>query len=92
MDPNKTLVELDATEWKLVRTLRELPPGPLRDRAFALAGELAAFASDPRCNEVQGDGVPCASVHASCECCREVTGLLDQATDILRRRSKLAAV
>lgn len=68
---------LDESEWHLVRSLREIPPSPLRDRMSALIDELVAFVANPGCPEMQADGVPCDDVHVSCDRCRQVIGLLD---------------
>jgi len=73
--PNAAI--LTADEWMLVNTLRDLPQSAMRDRFFALLGELLRFVGDPRCAETQADGVPCASATVACDQCRKVVGILD---------------
>jgi hypothetical protein len=64
-------------EYQLVTTLREMPESPLRDRVQRLLGDLLAFARNPRCHELQADGVPCSSPEADCDQCQVVLGLLE---------------
>jgi hypothetical protein len=70
-------ITLSLEEWRLVQTLRELPPSPLRDRLMLLLEELVEFVREPHCPEMQADGVPCASAQLACDQCRQLTGLLD---------------
>ena len=73
--PNAAM--LTADEWLLLNTLRDLPRSVMRDRFFALLGELLRFVGDPRCAETQADGVPCASATVACDQCRKVVDVLD---------------
>jgi len=77
---------VDEEEWRLLRSLREIPPSPLRDRMAGLIHELVAFVADPGCPELQADGVPCDDVHMACERCRKVLRLLDTLGSRLRNR------
>jgi hypothetical protein len=70
-------VAVDESEWQLLRSLREIPPSPLRDRLTGLVGELTAFVANPGCPEQQADGAPCDDVHMSCDRCRQLLRLLD---------------
>lgn len=72
-------------EWQILSRLREVPEGPLRDRLLALLDELVAFVQEPRCSQVQADGVPCGSVDADCEECLKVNELLDTLHGSLER-------
>ena len=65
-------------EFRMIKTLRDLPESPLRDRVQRLLDELLAFARHPTCGEFQADGVPCSNPAADCEQCRIVTGMLDR--------------
>ncbi len=79
----KVSVALSAEEWRFVSDLRALPSSPLRDRALALFNAVLEFAREPRCPEVQADGVPCETPSRSCDQCLHVEELLE----ILRRRA-----
>lgn len=70
-------VTLSTDEWALISALRELPESPLRTRVGTLLEELIAFIQDPRCAEMQGDGVPCSSVAAQCDQCVHVAEMID---------------
>jgi hypothetical protein len=70
-------VAVDEGEWQLLRSLREIPPSPLRDRLTGLLRELTAFVANPGCPEMQADGVPCDDVQMSCDRCRQLLRVLD---------------
>ena len=76
-------VTLSPAEWNLVSALRSIPESALKERLDLLLAELARFGLDPKCTEVQADGVPCVSTKGDCESCQKVTDLLDT----LRRRA-----
>lgn len=71
------LERLTAEERELVSALREVPPSPLRDLLKTLVAELARFAAQPGCAEMQADGAPCTSAQAACDECRKMTALLE---------------
>jgi hypothetical protein len=71
-------VALDEQELRLIRSLREIPPSPLRDRMTELIREVVAFVASPACSEAQADGAPCCDVHAACDCCGRMLGLLER--------------
>jgi hypothetical protein len=68
---------LTPAEWHLVNALREVPESALRTRVSALVEGLVELAREPRCPEHQPDGAPCASVHANCDQCVQVTRMLE---------------
>ena len=68
---------LSAAEWRLVCALREVPESALRTRVNALVEGLIELAREPKCPEHMADGVPCASVHANCDQCVQVTRMLE---------------
>ncbi len=72
-----TSKSLSPAEWRLVCSLREVPESALRARVAALVEALIQLAREPRCAEHMADGVPCASVHANCDQCVEVTRMLE---------------
>jgi hypothetical protein len=76
---------LSEEEWQLLSDLREIADPPLRGLVLTLAQEVAAFALEPRCPEMQADGVPCADVTVACDQCRHVAGLIQALREALRR-------
>lgn len=70
-------LSLTPDEVRIIRTLREMPEGPLKARVQKLMEDLLAFARNPRCPELQADGVPCESAHNDCDTCIVVTEMLD---------------
>jgi hypothetical protein len=68
---------LDVHEWRIIRSLREIPPSPLRDELLDAIGALLDFARDPGCPEAQADGVPCGDAHAACDRCGRARKLLE---------------
>jgi hypothetical protein len=71
------LLPLTLEEQRLLLALREIPPSRLRDLMTALVSELADFVAEPRCAEMQADGVPCATTDVSCDECRKLTSVLE---------------
>ncbi len=69
-------VKLSSEEWKLVSSLRDIPPSPLRDLMGEMVTALLEYVREPKCAEMQADGVPCASPTADCEQCQKVRQLL----------------
>jgi hypothetical protein len=76
METNTTR-SLTTAEWHLVNALREVPESALRTRVNALVEALVELAREPKCPEHMADGVPCASVHANCDQCVQVTRMLE---------------
>jgi hypothetical protein len=70
-------VSLTPAEYRMLMGLRDVPESSLKTRVKALIEALLSMAREPRCPEQQSDGVPCASVHANCDQCVEVTRMLD---------------
>jgi hypothetical protein len=68
---------LTPAELRMIITLRDMPESPLRDRVHTLLEELLAFARNPRCHELQADGVPCENPAADCDQCKVVTDMLE---------------
>lgn len=68
---------LDAKELRIIQTLREMPESPLKVRVLRLLDSLVDFARNPRCAELQPDGVPCEHPHADCDTCQVVVHMLD---------------
>ncbi len=69
-------VTLTPDEWRLISGLRDLPPSPLRDLMGEMMTALVEYVREPKCPEMQADGVPCASPTADCEQCQKVHQLL----------------
>jgi hypothetical protein len=69
-------VELTPEEWELISGLRDIPPSPLRDVMNEMMTALVDYVREPKCAEMQADGVPCSSPTADCEQCLKVQTLL----------------
>jgi len=69
-------VKLSSDEWDLISGLREIPPSPLRDLMKEMMTALVEYVREPKCAEMQADGVPCTSPAADCEQCQKVHQLL----------------
>jgi len=63
-------------ELRILNSVREQPPGELRELYLGLLLELAAFLKEPSCAEVQADGIPCDSPAADCTVCLRLEELL----------------
>ena len=69
-------VELTPEEWELISGLRDIPPSPLRDVMNEMMTALVDYVREPKCAEMQADGVPCSSPTADCEQCLKAQTLL----------------
>lgn len=76
MEQLKNYVLTDA-EWQIIARLREVPEGRMREMLFEFLGQLTDFVREPRCPEVQADGVPCGAVSTDCAECLAVTEMLE---------------
>jgi len=70
-------LQLTPEEFRMITTLRDMPESPLRDRVQRLLADLVDFARNPRCHELQADGVPCENPGADCDQCKTVEGMLE---------------
>ncbi len=75
--PELTTLTVTPSELRMITTLRDMPESPLRDRVGKLLEDLLAFARNPRCHELQADGVPCENPAADCDQCRVVLEMLE---------------
>ncbi len=77
MSEHVVKIAVSENERRIISAMRDLPESPLK----ALLGEvmtgLADFAREPRCAEMQADGVPCAVADADCEQCRKLKQVLE---------------
>ncbi|MCJ7441221.1 MAG: hypothetical protein MUO25_06515 [Thermoanaerobaculaceae bacterium] len=76
MEQELVNVKLNPEEWKLVAGLRDIPSSPLRDLMQEMMVALVDYVREPRCAEIQADGVPCETPAADCEQCLRVKELL----------------
>ena len=76
MTHDGVMVRLDPEEWALVSGLRDIPPSPLRKLTHEFMLALLEYVREPRCPEMQADGVPCDSAESDCEQCVKVKALL----------------
>jgi hypothetical protein len=72
-----TTLTVSPAELRMIQTLRDMPESPLRDRIQKLLEDLLAFARNPRCHELQADGVPCENPAADCDQCKVVLEMLE---------------
>ena len=72
----RTSILVTATEKKILASIRELPEGHLKHKLEAFLVDLTVFVRDPKCAQVQADGIPCESVQADCEQCMKVDHLI----------------
>jgi hypothetical protein len=77
MEPQRIPLALTPEEYRLITALRDLPEGPLRERAHQVLERLQAFARQPRCAQSQADGVPCAEPAADCDQCPAAEAALE---------------
>lgn len=70
-------VALSERELRLIAALRELPDSPLRELVHELFDSLVSYVREPRCPEMQADGVPCDRPDTDCEQCRHIRGMLE---------------
>ncbi|HLO67523.1 MAG TPA: hypothetical protein VK188_10925 [Holophaga sp.] len=70
-------ITLSDAERRMILTLRNMPDSPLRERVMRLVEDVLAFARNPRCHEMQADGVPCERPEADCDQCQVVTAMLE---------------
>lgn len=75
--PELTTIPVSPAELRLLTTLRDMEESPLKDRVHRLLEDLLAFARNPRCAELQADGVPCANPAADCDQCKVVLEMLE---------------
>jgi hypothetical protein len=76
MEQEPVNVKLDPEEWRLVAGLRDIPESPLRDLMKEMMFALVDYVREPKCAEIQADGVPCETPEADCEQCTKVKDLL----------------
>jgi hypothetical protein len=76
MEQELVNVKLNPEEWKLVAGLRDIPSSPLRDLMQEMIVALVDYVREPRCAEIQANGVPCETPAADCEQCLKVKELL----------------
>ncbi len=77
MSPETRSLALTPEEYVIIRTLREMPESQIKRRVVRLMDELVSFARNPRCHELQADGVPCERPSNDCDTCQVVAQMLD---------------
>ena len=70
-------------EKRILDSVRKLPEGKLKDLVGQFLLEFADTVSDPRCAEVQADGIPCDDPSADCEQCLRLKELLTTMRGVL---------
>ena len=80
-DPQHVIVS--PVEKKILDSLRELPNGKLREMAEGFLVEFTGFLKDPKCPEVQADGIPCDAPSTDCEQCLKIRELVTTLRNVL---------
>jgi len=80
-----TTLAVTPAELRMITILRDMPESPLRLGVHRLLDDLLTFARNPRCHELQADGVPCERPEADCDQCRLVLAMLDTLASRLPR-------
>lgn len=63
-------------EWALLAALRDLPHSQARELAGQVIREVLEVAREPRCAQMQADGVPCPTASNECAQCRQLEAAL----------------
>jgi hypothetical protein len=74
-------IAVTESERRIISALRDLPESPLKTLLGEVMAGLVDFAREPRCAEMQADGVPCAVPDADCEQCRKLKQVLETLRD-----------
>ena len=77
MEQHAVTVTLSPTEWRLVAGLRDIPESALKAELDEVINLAVALVREPKCSQVQADGVPCGSASVDCEACERITGKLE---------------
>jgi len=85
MSDQQVRIAVTEDERRIISALRDLPPSPLKELLGQVMHGLVDFVREPRCPEMQADGVPCAVADADCEQCRMLKKMLESLRDELAR-------
>ena len=77
MSEETARIAVTAEERRIISALRDLPESPLKQLVGEVVSGLVDFVREPRCAEMQADGVPCAVPDADCEQCRKLRQMLE---------------
>ncbi len=77
MSEDRVTISLSREEWAMVAALRDLPESRARELVTQLIREVLQAAREPRCAEMQADGVPCPTAANDCSECRQLEAALD---------------
>ena len=80
----QTQATLSSEEWDLVRCLREIPAGRVRERVTRTLDDVLGLMRSPHCAEQQADGAPCAQTDGRCEECQRMESFLSALVARLR--------
>lgn len=76
-DAKELSIPLSESERRIVSALRDIPAGPAKDLSYEVVQRLLEFVAEPRCAEMQADGVPCDRAEADCEQCTTLREILE---------------
>jgi len=83
IDDTTTAIPLTEAERRIISALRDIPESPLRQLAYEVVQRLLEFVAEPRCAEMQADGVPCDRPEADCEQCTTLRRVVEKLRDSL---------
>jgi hypothetical protein len=85
MDDAAVRIALTPEEQRLIWAYRDVPGGQPRELLAQVITALCELVREPRCAQVQADGVPCATPTSDCaECLRLKQVLADLHRDLQR--------
>jgi hypothetical protein len=78
-------VSLTPGETRIVQGLRGIADSSLRYRFEELLVRLTDYVRDPRCAEIQADGVPCPTPDRDCHFCLKIDELIESIRGSMRQ-------
>ena len=85
-DERTRAIPLNDAERRIVSALRDIPESPLKELSYEVVRRLLEFVAEPKCAEMQADGVPCDRPEADCEQCTTLRRIVENLRDSLPPR------
>ncbi len=77
MSEQVVTIVITPEERRIISSMRDLPPSPLKDLLAQVMARLVELVREPSCPEMQADGVPCKSSSSDCAECRKLMAVLE---------------